>query len=128
MFCRQPNNSILAARVSPAVTIRAGPRRQGAGRHGGTAIEHHHRPVLIGSRGDVAASSICSTTGVRSWQNQSIGFPARMASAGGGVRMRVTSYVEVDFEARPVSTKRPPPARQSDMNGIGLFWRVVGRF
>jgi len=39
----------------------------------------------------------------------------------------VTSYVELDFEALARFTKQPPPAT-SDMNGIGLYWRVVGRF
>ena len=33
------------------------------------------------------------------WQNQSTDFATRVNSAGGGVRMQVTRYTEVDFEA-----------------------------
>jgi hemolysin activation/secretion protein len=61
------------------------------------------------------------------WENLAADFASHLASAGGGVRMQVTKNVEVDLEALGRLTVHPPPAT-SDMNGIGLYWRVVGRF
>ena len=61
------------------------------------------------------------------WQNLAADFSAHLASAGGGVRLQMTKYVELDLEALGRMTLHPPPAT-ADMNGIGLYWRVVGRF
>jgi hemolysin activation/secretion protein len=61
------------------------------------------------------------------WQNYSADFAAHLASAGGGVRLLMTKYAELDLEALGRFTVHPPPST-SDVNGIGLYWRVVGRF
>ena len=63
----------------------------------------------------------------QTWQNQSSDFSARLISAGSGVRLQVTKNVEVDFEAVMRMARRPPPVT-SDINGIGLYWRVMGKF
>ena len=80
-----------------------------------------------GSRADVASQFYLFYDWGEVWQNQAADFAARLASAGGGVRLQLTSYVELDFEALGRFTKHPPPST-GDMNGIGLYWRVVGRF
>lgn len=61
------------------------------------------------------------------WQNLSTNEGARLASAGGGARLQMTKNVELDLEALARFTREPPPLT-SDINGIGLYWRVVGRF
>jgi hemolysin activation/secretion protein len=61
------------------------------------------------------------------WQNLATNAAAHLASAGGGTRLQVTKNVELDLEALARLTTHPPPAT-SDMNGIGLYWRIVGRF
>jgi hemolysin activation/secretion protein len=81
----------------------------------------------IGSHAEVASQFYLFYDWGEVWQNQSVDFAARLASAGGGLRLQMTSYVEVDLEALGRFTKHPPPAT-SDMNGIGLYWRLVGRF
>ena len=63
----------------------------------------------------------------QTWQNQSTDSATRLVSAGSGVRLQITKYVELDLEAVARMTKRPPPS-QADLNGIGLYWRVLGRF
>jgi hemolysin activation/secretion protein len=81
----------------------------------------------IGSHADVAAQFYLFYDWGETWQNLGPDFAARLASAGGGVRLQMTKYVEVDLEALGRFTTRPPPA-SSNMNGIGLFTRLVGRF
>jgi hemolysin activation/secretion protein len=61
------------------------------------------------------------------WQNLAADFASHLTSAGIGLRMQATKNVEVDLEALDRITTRPPPLT-SDMNGIGFYWRVVGRF
>ena len=80
-----------------------------------------------GSRADVAGQFYVFYDWGESWQNLKTDFAARLASAGGGVRLQMTSHVELDLEALGRLTIHPPPST-ADMNGIGLFWRVVGRF
>ncbi|HEY8290500.1 MAG TPA: ShlB/FhaC/HecB family hemolysin secretion/activation protein [Acetobacteraceae bacterium] len=64
------------------------------------------------------------------WQNQSTDFATRIASAGGGARIQITQRTELDLEALgrfnlyPTGTSGGTGA----LNGIGLFWRVLGRF
>ncbi len=81
----------------------------------------------LGSQADVAAQFYLFYDWGETWQNQSTDFAARLASAGGGARLQMTKYVELDLEALGRFTKHPPPAT-SDTNGIGLFARLVGRF
>jgi hemolysin activation/secretion protein len=64
------------------------------------------------------------------WQNQSMDFATMVNSAGGGVRMQVTRYTEVDFEALGRFNRYPTGsgADVSALNGIGLYWHVLGHF
>jgi hemolysin activation/secretion protein len=64
------------------------------------------------------------------WQNQSTDFATMVSSAGGGVRMQVTRFTEVDFEAL-ARFNRYPSGSGADIsaeNGIGLYWHVLGHF
>ena len=55
--------------------------------------------TLFGKSLDIVnASSTCSTTGARPGRTSSTDHAAMINSAGGGVRMQLTRYVEVDFE------------------------------
>jgi hemolysin activation/secretion protein len=64
------------------------------------------------------------------WQNQATDFATKVNSAGGGVRMQVTRYTEVDFEALARFNRYPTGsgAEISAENGIGLYWHVLGHF
>jgi hemolysin activation/secretion protein len=64
------------------------------------------------------------------WQNQSTDFATMVNSAGGGVRMQVTRYAEVDLEALGRFNRYPTGsgADVSALNGIGLYWHVLGHF
>lgn len=79
------------------------------------------------SQAEVASQFYAFYDWGQTWQNQAADFATRLVSAGSGVRLQVTKNVEVDFEALARLTRRPPPAT-SEINGIGLYWRVVGRF
>jgi hemolysin activation/secretion protein len=81
----------------------------------------------IGSRADVAGQFYLFYDWGEGWQNLKTDSAARVASAGGGMRLQMTSYVELDLEALGRLALRPPPSA-ADLNGIGLYWRVVGRF
>jgi hemolysin activation/secretion protein len=81
----------------------------------------------IGSRTEVASQFYVFYDWGESWQNLGSDLHARLASAGGGARLQVTKNVELDLEALGRFTIHPPPST-ADMNGIGLYWRVVGRF
>jgi hemolysin activation/secretion protein len=64
------------------------------------------------------------------WQNQSTDFATVVNSAGGGARVQVTGNVEVDFESVGRFNRYPngSGANVSALNGIGLYWRVLGHF
>jgi len=64
------------------------------------------------------------------WQNAVDIAPEMLNSVGGGVRTQVTSHVEVDLEALGRFNRYPNggPPNVSALNGIGLYWRVLGRF
>ena len=69
------------------------------------------------------------------WQNQSADFATVVNSAGGGVRLQATRYVEVDFEALgrfnryPTGSGAPGSgANVSALNGIGLYLGRPGTF
>ncbi len=64
------------------------------------------------------------------WQNQASDFATRVNSAGGGVRMQVTRYAEVDFEALGRFNRFPSGsgANVAALNGIGLYWHLLGHF
>jgi hemolysin activation/secretion protein len=81
----------------------------------------------VGLRNEVQSQFYLFYDWGEAWQNTSTQVGARLASAGGGVRMQITKNMEVDFEALDRLNVRPPPDT-SDTNGIGLYWRLVGRF
>jgi hemolysin activation/secretion protein len=64
------------------------------------------------------------------WQNQSGTLAPRIASAGGGVRIQATRYVEVDFEGAARFNRFPDGAGPgvSALNGGAFYWRVLARF
>ncbi len=65
------------------------------------------------------------------WQNQSADLAAKIASAGGGARLQITRYAELDLEALGRFNLYPAGGRDSGvsaLNGIGLYWRVLGHF
>lgn len=64
------------------------------------------------------------------WQNAPDILPEMVSSFGGGVRAQVTNRVEVDLEALDRFNRYPNggPPSVSALNGIGLYWRVLGRF
>jgi hemolysin activation/secretion protein len=81
----------------------------------------------FGSRADVSSQFYLFYDWGETWQNLSTDYAARLVSAGGGVRLQITNYVELDLEALGRLTTHPPPL-VNDMNGIGLYWRLVGRY
>ena len=64
------------------------------------------------------------------WQNVSTDFATMVNSAGTGVRMQVTQYTEADFEVVGRFNRYPTGsgANVSALNGLGLYWRLLGRF
>jgi len=64
------------------------------------------------------------------WQNLSTDLGHVVNSAGGGVRLQVTRYTEVDFEALDRFNLYPTggAGNVGALNGIGLYWHVLGHF
>jgi hemolysin activation/secretion protein len=65
------------------------------------------------------------------WQNQPTDFATNVSSFGGGVRAQVTRYIEVDLEALARFNRFPTGTsgtNVTELNGYGLYWRLVGRF
>ena len=81
----------------------------------------------VGGRAESASQFYLFYDWGETWQNQASDPAARLVSAGGGLRLQLTGQVELDLEALGRITKRPAPAT-AELNGIGLYWRLVGRF
>jgi hemolysin activation/secretion protein len=68
----------------------------------------------------------------QTWQNQPADLAVRIASAGGGTRVQVTRYAELDVEALGRFNVYPTGGQGntgvSALNGFGLYWRVLGHF
>ena len=65
------------------------------------------------------------------WQNLPADFAVKIASAGGGARMQITREAELDLEALGRFNVYPNGGQNqgiSAINGIGLYWRVLGHF
>jgi hemolysin activation/secretion protein len=68
------------------------------------------------------------------WQNLKTDFATRINSAGGGVRMQVTRYTELDLEGLARFNKFPtagggtPGSGVSPLYGGAFYWRVLTRF
>ena len=65
------------------------------------------------------------------WQNQATDLATKVASAGGGARVQITRWAELDVEALGRFNLFPAGGQGtgvSPINGIGLYWRVLGHF
>jgi hemolysin activation/secretion protein len=64
------------------------------------------------------------------WQNQPTDLGHVVNSIGGGVRMQITRYAEVDFEALDRFNLFPTGGQGSvgALNGIGVYWHLLGHF
>ncbi len=64
------------------------------------------------------------------WQNQPLGLAEHIASAGGGVRMIATRYVELDFEGVARFNRFPTGTgtNVSPLYGGAFYWRALVRF
>ena len=64
------------------------------------------------------------------WLNQVATSTTRIASAGGGARLQITKYVEVDLEGLARFNRLPNGngAGVSTLNGGAFFWRLLLRF
>lgn len=85
----------------------------------------------FGMSADIATQFYVFYDWGETWQNQATDFATVLTSAGGGVRMQVTRYAEVDFEAVGRFNKYPTGSSNgtvSALNGLGLYWRLVGHF
>jgi hemolysin activation/secretion protein len=85
---------------------------------------------LFGFAADVGSQFYLFYDWGQVWQNRSSDFQTRVASAGGGVRLQVTSYAELDLEALGRFNRFPTaaPGQVGALNGTGLYWRILGRF
>ncbi len=64
------------------------------------------------------------------WQNQQFGLDMHVSSIGGGVRLSVTRYVDLDFVGLHRFNVYPTGsgASISALRGSAFYWRVLGRF
>ena len=65
------------------------------------------------------------------WQNQPADLAVKVSSAGGGARMQITRYAELDLEALGRFNLFPTGGKNQGISGltnVGLYWRVLGRF
>ncbi len=91
-----------------------------------TPIDLHR----IGLHEDVEAQVFAFYDWGEVWQNDPAGLAMHVSSVGGGVRLSVTRYVEVDlvglhrFNVYPTGTG----AAISALPGSAFYWRVLGRF
>ena len=80
---------------------------------------------------DIAAQFYVFYDWGQTWQNQSADYATKVASAGGGTRLQLTSYAELDVEASARLNVYPGGGQNqgvSALNSIGLYWRILGHF
>ena len=80
---------------------------------------------------DIAAQFYVFYDWGQTWQNQSADYATKVASAGGGTRLQLTSYAELDVEALARLNVYPGGGQNqgvSALNSIGLYWRILGHF
>ena len=87
----------------------------------------------FGISGDVSTQFYVFYDWGETWQNLASDHAAMINSAGGGVRMQITRYTEIDFEGLARFNKFPtggntPNSGVSALNGAAFYWRVLGRF
>ncbi|MDE2005826.1 MAG: ShlB/FhaC/HecB family hemolysin secretion/activation protein [Rhodospirillales bacterium] len=91
-----------------------------------TPIDLHR----VGLHEDVQAQFFAFYDWGEVWQNDPAGLAMHVSSAGGGVRLAVTRFVEIDllglhrFNVYPTGTG----AAISALPGSAFYWRVQGRF
>jgi len=64
----------------------------------------------------------------QTWENTRNDPNKMLKSYGLGVRLFLTQNLEFDLEGLRRTTRRPDGANTSELNGYGVYWRVVGRF
>jgi hemolysin activation/secretion protein len=87
--------------------------------------------AFIPDEGNIPAQFYIFYDWGETWQNQGADFATKIASAGGGARLQITKYAELDLEALGRFNVFPTGGQNtglSALNGIGLYWRVLGRF
>ena len=87
----------------------------------------------FGVNGDVSTQFYAFYDWGETWQNLSTDHAAMINSAGGGVRMQITRYTELDFEGLVRFNRFPtggntPGSGVSPLNGAAFYWRILGRF
>ena len=88
-------------------------------------------PLLPADDKDVATQFYVFYDWGETWQNLGADHATKVASAGGGARMQITRYAELDVEALGRFNVYPGGGQNSGVsaiNGIGLYWRVLGHF
>lgn len=91
---------------------------------------------LFGTALDISTQYYIFYDWGETWQNLSSDHAAMINSAGGGVRMQVTRYTEVDFEGLARFNKFPTGGSVSGctvncvspLYGGAFYWRVLTRF
>ena len=86
---------------------------------------------IIRSDSEVASQFYLFYDWGQTWQNQAADYKTKVASVGGGARLQITRYAELDLEALGRFNVYPTGGQNtgiSAINGIGLYWRVLGRF
>jgi hemolysin activation/secretion protein len=87
----------------------------------------------FGVNGNVSTQFYAFYDWGETWQNLSTDHAAMINSAGGGVRMQITRYTELDFEGLVRFNRFPtggntPGSGVSPLNGAAFYWRILGRF
>jgi hemolysin activation/secretion protein len=64
----------------------------------------------------------------QTWNNQATDPDVHVSSAGGGMRMQVTSRVELDFEGLARFNRYPTGTGTSALYGGAFYWRLLVRY
>jgi hemolysin activation/secretion protein len=64
----------------------------------------------------------------QTWNNQSTDPDVHLSSTGGGMRMQVTSSVELDFEGLARFNRYPTGTGTSPLYGGAFYWRLLVRY
>jgi hemolysin activation/secretion protein len=86
--------------------------------------------TVFGQALDVATQYYLFYDWGETWQNQAADGRARISSTGGGARLLITRYTELDLELLKRFDRFPngTGAGITELHGTGFYWRVLGRF
>jgi hemolysin activation/secretion protein len=86
--------------------------------------------TVFGQPLDVATQYYVFYDWGETWQNLQSDSHARISSAGGGARITLTSYTELDLEALERFNRYPDGSgpNLSALNATAFYWRVLARF